>query len=240
MAKTILIIGATSSLGTTLSRELAKTAKKLILASSSNDKLQRLSQDIQTRHSDIELEAITVDFLSQDYLSNFDQMKDCDEIYMLAGYMGNDLFFDPANINAVVQINYTGPATLLSQIIEYAEKSKRSLKAAVITSVAADRGRQSNYIYGAAKAGLDTFLSGLRNKFSAKNIHIMTVRPGFIDTPMTYGMKSPLIAKRHNVAKTIIEALNKDKDILYVPFFWRYIMLIIKMIPEKIFKRLKL
>ena len=110
----------------------------------------------------------------------------------------------------------------------------------LISSIAGDRGRQSNYAYGSAKAALNAFASGLRNRFFKQGVHVVTVKPGFLDTPMTWGMQSPLIASREIAAEYIIYAMKVRKNIVYVPFFWRYIMLIIIHIPEAIFKRLKL
>ena len=110
-----------------------------------------------------------------------------------------------------------------------------------IGSVAGDRGRQSNYPYGAAKAGLSVFLQGLRNRLAPAGIHVLTVKPGFVDTPMTQGLDGLfLVAPPAKVADDIVRAYTKKKDVLYTPFFWRWIMLITKSIPERIFKKLKL
>ncbi|MBM3278026.1 MAG: SDR family NAD(P)-dependent oxidoreductase, partial [Candidatus Handelsmanbacteria bacterium] len=110
-----------------------------------------------------------------------------------------------------------------------------------ISSVAGDRGRQSNYAYGAAKGGLSLFLQGLRNRLASTPVHVLTVKPGFVDTPMTRGLEGLfLVASPEKVASDVLRAYKKRKDILYTPWFWRYIMFIIKNIPEGIFKRLKL
>ena len=110
----------------------------------------------------------------------------------------------------------------------------------IIGSVAGDRGRASNYEYGAAKAAIATFTSGLRNRYAKLGLHIMTVKPGFVDTPMTWGMNIPLIASRETISDAILKAMAKKKDVIYAPWFWKFIMLIIMHIPEKIFKKLKL
>ena len=114
---------------------------------------------------------------------------------------------------------------------------------AVISSVAGDRGRQSNYLYGAAKGGLSVYLQGLRNRGKHCGVHVMTVKPGFVATQMTVGLvdpKSPLVAQPEQVAKDIVRGLKKRKNIVYSRWFWRYIMLMIRSIPEWIFKRLRL
>jgi decaprenylphospho-beta-D-erythro-pentofuranosid-2-ulose 2-reductase len=112
---------------------------------------------------------------------------------------------------------------------------------AVISSVAGDRGRQSNYVYGSAKAMVSAFLSGLRQRLAKKGVHVITVKPGFVDTPMTAHLpKGPLWAKPEQVAKDIRRAIDKGQRIVYTPGFWRFIMLIIKHIPEFVFVKLKL
>ena len=110
-----------------------------------------------------------------------------------------------------------------------------------ISSVAGDRGRQSNYYYGSAKAGLTAYLSGLRNRLSSQGVHVMTVKPGFVDTAMTYGLKGMfLVASPEDIGRAIVRAVEKRRNTVYLPWFWRYIMLIIQHLPEFLFKRLKL
>ncbi len=110
-----------------------------------------------------------------------------------------------------------------------------------ISSVAGDRGRQSNYVYGAAKGALSLYLQGLRNRLYPSGVRVITVKPGFVDTAMTYGLPGMfLVASPQYVGERIVRALERSADVVYLPWFWRYIMLIIKLIPEPIFKRLKL
>ena len=112
---------------------------------------------------------------------------------------------------------------------------------AVISSVAGERGRQSNYIYGAAKGGLNLFLQGLRNRLTQAGVTVITIKPGFVDTPMTTAFpKNALFASAETVGAGVYRAIMKKKDIAYVPSFWRWIMLIIRLIPERVFKRLAL
>ena len=111
-----------------------------------------------------------------------------------------------------------------------------------ISSVSGDRGRQGNYVYGAAKGGLSIFLQGLRNRLAKTPVHVLTVKPGFVATPMTEGRLDGLfwVATPDKVAADIVRAYRQKKDVLYTPFFWRWIMLAVRSIPERIFKRLKL
>ena len=110
-----------------------------------------------------------------------------------------------------------------------------------IGSVAGDRGRQSNYVYGSAKGAFHLFLQGLRNRLSSRGVHVLTVKPGFVDSPMTFGKEGLfLVASPEKVARAILRALKRRRNVIYVPWFWHWIMLIICCIPEFIFKRLKL
>jgi len=110
-----------------------------------------------------------------------------------------------------------------------------------ISSVAGDRGRQSNYVYGAAKGALSLYLQGLRNRLHPSGVRVITIKPGFVDTAMTYGLPGMfLVASPQAVGESIASSPGKSADVVYLPWFWRYIMLIIKHIPEPIFKRLKL
>ena len=136
--------------------------------------------------------------------------------------------------------NFLSVVALLSELANSFEAQKRGVLA-VITSVAGDRGRQSNYIYGTAKGALNIFLQGLRNRLSKSGVCVLTIKPGFVDTPMTANLKHGLLwAKPETVGRAIYMAVRKRKDVLYTPWFWLVIMLIIKHIPESVFKRLKL
>ena len=108
-------------------------------------------------------------------------------------------------------------------------------------SVAGDRGRQSNYLYGSAKAGLATYLQGLRNRLHRSGVRVITIKPGFVDTRMTYGKpKLFLVARPEAVARKIYQAIEQGRDVVYVPWFWKYLMLIVRAIPERIFKRMRM
>jgi short-subunit dehydrogenase len=128
----------------------------------------------------------------------------------------------------------------LSILANYFEKRGEGTLAA-ISSVAGDRGRQSNYVYGTAKAAVNAYLQGLRNRLYSKGVHVLTIKPGFVDTPMTAHLKQgPLFASVDQVARDIVKAIEKKKCIIYTPWFWRWIMLVIRLIPESLFRRLKL
>jgi short-subunit dehydrogenase len=139
------------------------------------------------------------------------------------------------NTNAVSII------ALLTRFANIVEQQRRGT-IAVISSVAGDRGRQSNYLYGSAKAALSTFCDGLRARLFKVGAHVVTIKPGFVATPMTAGLPlpGPLVATPEKVAGDIVRAIEKGKDVIYTPWFWWGIMLIIRSIPGRVFKRLSL
>ncbi len=244
MAKTAVIIGATSSLAYPLCTLLAEEGWNLVLSARDKKELSILRNDLIIRynisaiaiHSDLAF----VDFSAHEFVHKANSIYgNIDTLFVLAGDMEGNTGDIQKNIKNVTAVNFISPAAIIQEAAKLME-SKRQGTIVVVSSVAGDRGRQSNFVYGSAKAALTAFCSGIRNKYSGSGVHIMTVKPGFLDTPMTYGMKSPLIYDRMDTAKIIIKAAKRKKDVIYVPFFWRFIMLIIIHIPEKIFKRLKL
>jgi decaprenylphospho-beta-D-erythro-pentofuranosid-2-ulose 2-reductase len=235
-----LIIGATSSLAEAIAATLAQKNQRLILAGRDESELELVAADLQTRYL-TECKLLTGDFLEPGFSPELfiDRAGDFDDAIIMTGDMGNGDSTDLINLAYTAHINYILPAQLATAIAQrFADKKRGTL--ALISSVAGDRGRQSNYAYGSAKAALSTFASGLRNRFWRYGVHVITVKPGFIDTPMTWGMQSRLIATREHVARDIVRAIQKKKNTVYVPHRWACIMLIITHIPEWMFKRLKL
>ncbi|MBY0408189.1 MAG: SDR family NAD(P)-dependent oxidoreductase, partial [Rickettsiales bacterium] len=236
---------ATSSLAQPICHALAERGFGLTLVARDEVELDLLSRDIATRH-EVACTKISADFLDSGFSAEglVEKCGRFTHLIMVAGDMGHADPTGVANLAFTMHLNYTVP----EQVCQAAAKAlsvragedKKTYHIAIIASVAGDRGRQSNYAYGAAKAALATFASGLRNRYFKQGVAVLTVKPGFIDTPMTWGMQSPLIASREAVAESIVKAMLKGKDVVYVPFFWRYIMLIILHIPEKVFKRLSL
>ena len=239
-----LIIGATSSLAYALCQELAREKWNLVLCGRDKEELEKLSSDLAIRFG-VSTSLIVADFSSAEFSGRaiIEQLPGhIDAAFLVSGDMGNPEAPDSLeNITDVTYINYLIPAHLISLLTQSMEQYGKG-DIIVISSVAGDRGRQSNYAYGSAKAALTVFCSGLRNKLtvSSSPVHIMTVKPGFVDTPLTYTLHSPLVAKRETVAKAIIASMNKRKNTIYVPYFWRFIMMIICLLPENIFKKLKL
>ncbi len=239
-AKNAAVIGATSSLASSLCRALARAGYQLTLVARDERELEIRAGDLATRYG-TSCRTLHVDLMEKHFSAAklVERLGAFDTLFYVAGDMGTSEQDDLANLVHVAMINYVVPSQILSVAAEAMSESGGG-NVVVIGSVAGDRGRASNYEYGAAKAALAAFASGLRNRYAARGVHVMTVKPGFIDSPMTWGMNSPLIARRSDVADAILRAMDKGKNVVYVPWFWRYIMLIICHIPESVFKKLNL
>lgn len=246
----ILIIGATSAIAQAVVKEYLNISERqehhFMLMGRDEERLSQIKQDVDAR------QAKHVSIIVQD-LAKVEQLEACIEniwaqqevdIALVAhGTLPEqqDIQSSVAKTFAAFSVNalsYFAVMTALGNLME----KRGSGVIAVIGSVAGDRGRQSNYIYGSAKGAVALFAQGLRNRLFASGVHILTIKPGFVDTPMTAGIdkSGPLWATPEQVATTIVKAIQKKKNVVYVPGFWLLIMMVIKNIPEFIFKRLKL
>jgi short-subunit dehydrogenase len=244
MAEHFLILGATSGMAKAIARGLAQEGHSLTLAGRSAESLETLAGDIALRSN---VRPRTLLFDAADFASHetlvADHCRDVSGVVCAVGYLGNQdtAQTDFTEFKTITDANYLGPASILSRLAEQMERNGRGVIIG-ISSVAGDRGRASNYAYGAAKAGFTAFLSGLRNRLASKGVHVMTVKPGFVDTPMTADMDLPnaLTAKPEAVADRVIKAIKRKKDVVYVKPVWRLIMCVIIHIPERLFKRMSL
>jgi len=236
----VLIIGAKSDIAKATAREYAKNGYDLYLAARNSEDLEEFTKDIRirTQRNVKLLELDILDYQShQAFYGNLDE-KPLGAISAI-GYLGEQekaqSDFDEAQ--QIMDTNYTGIVSLFNIIADDFEKRKSGFMVG-ISSVAGDRGRKSNYIYGSAKAALTTYLSGLRNRLYDAQVHVLTVKPGFVATKMTEDMDLPekLTAQPEEVAEDIYKAQQKGKNVLYTKWIWRWVMLIIKMIPEWKFK----
>lgn len=244
--KKVLIIGGTSAIAQALANQLAGKGSVLYLLGRSAPRLELVAANLRTRHGANVLTA-TIDF--DDFTTHAPaiqqavaQLGGLDTAFVCHGALGDQKAGeqDFHLIEAEFRVNCLGAMSFLSHLANRFE-AQHAGQIVAITSVAGDRGRQSNYHYGAAKAGLSVFLQGLRNRLHASGVKVLTVKPGFVETPMTAHLKKgPLMASAEKVARDILRAAEKDCCVLYTPWFWWWIMLIIKLIPEKIFRRLKL
>ncbi len=242
----IVIFGATSAIAQEVAKCYAKQNAHFYLIARSKNKLEAVANDLQIRGAkrvmthDVDLS----DFEKHKKMiaKSVEDLGRIDCVILAHGILAGDAKEGGAYEAAedVFRINFLSYVSLLMPIAEYLE-GQGSGTIAVISSVAGDRGRQSNFVYGSSKAALDCYAAGLRNKLFPAGVHVITVKPGFVSTPMTAGLKQgPLFAQSDTVGRAIYQAIQKKKDVVYVPFFWRFIMMVIKAIPECLFKRLKL
>jgi len=236
----VLIIGAKSDIAKATAREYAKHGYDLYLAARNSSELEEFVKDLITRTQQT-VKLIELDIL--DYKSHqavYDQLEEKPlGVISAIGYLGEQ---EKAQSNfeeaqQIMDTNYTGVVSLFNIIADDFEK-RRSGFIVGISSVAGDRGRKSNYIYGSAKAALTAYLSGLRNRLYDAQVHVLTVKPGFVATKMTEDMDLPekLTALPEAVAEDIYSAQQKNKNVLYTKWIWRWVMLIIRNIPEWKFK----
>ena len=245
MSETVLILGATSAIARATAAAFAARGDALYLASRDLDELQRLATDLRLRHG-VEVryglfDAEAISTHETFFQSVTEEMPNLSGVVLAFGYLGDQQAARDFNVGAkIIAANFTGAASILSYCANYMEPLQRGFIIG-IASVAGDRGRQSNYVYGAAKGALGLYLQGLRNRLFASGVRVITIKPGFVDTAMTYGLPGLfLVASPQDIGERIVASLGKSADVVYLPWFWRYIMLIIKHIPEPIFKRMKL
>jgi len=245
MSETWIILGATSSMARALARELAGRGADLLLCGRNQNELKALTTDAELRGSRL---AKALHFDARDastFAPIVARAAKVDGVVNVAVFCGSmppqsEVEADPAKLQGVITDSYTGPAEILLMLAPLMEERGAGTIIGV-GSVAGDRGRLSNYVYGSAKAGFHTFLAGLRNRMARKGVHVMTVKPGFVDTGMTWGVPGMfLVAQPEQVAEALLKGAKKKRNVLYVPFFWWGIMTIIKSVPEFIFKKLKI
>ena len=241
----LLILGANSSVAHAAARIFASREKAgICLASRDMDLLQKKARDLTARYG-VKATAIFLDATDysshQGFYSNLETKPD--GVLLAFGYLGDQekAQQDFNKAKSIIETNFLGAVSLLEIIAADFEKRKAGFIIGV-SSVAGERGRQSNYIYGSSKGALTLYLGGLRNRLFKSKVHVMTVLPGFIRTKMTDGLALPekLMASPEAVAEDIYTAYIKKKDIVYTKWFWHFIMLIIRSIPEMVFKRMRL
>ena len=237
----VLIIGAKSDIAKSLAEVYAKNNYNLYLAGRNIDEIEEFSNTLKEKNS-IEIKLKEFDIVKFNLHEEF--YKSLKEkpfgVILVAGFNPEQ---KEAELNweislRSINVNYVGPISILNIAANEMEKNQKGFIVG-ISSAAGDRGRQKNYIYGSSKAGLSAYLSGLRNRLFKKGIHVLTVKPGFVETKMTKGLNLPkkLTAQPSEIADDIFAAQKNKKDILYTSWIWRYIMIIIKSIPEFIFKK---
>ena len=240
----VLIIGAKSDIAKATAREYAKNGYDLYLGARNVDELAEFAKDVITRtQKDVRL--VELDILDyESHQSFYNNLKEKPlGVISAVGYLGDQEIAqsDFSEAKKIMDSNYTGVVSLFNIIADDFEK-RRSGFMVGISSVAGDRGRKSNYIYGSAKAALTAYLSGLRNRLYDAQVHVLTVKPGFVATKMTEELDLPekLTAQPEEVAEDIYKAQQKGKNVLYTKWIWKWVMLIIRNIPEFQFKKMSI
>lgn len=244
--KKVLIIGATSAIAEATARSFASRGNHLFLLARNAERLDSLLKDLRVRGAGSAQGSVFDANALHDHerlLSEaMDTLGGLDIVLIAHGTLGDQKACESSVESTLqeLQTNALSVIALLTRLANHFERQGHG-SIAVISSVAGDRGRQSNYVYGTAKGALSLFLQGLRNRLNRSGVQVLTIKPGFVDTPMTAAFpKGPLWASPEKVAGDILSALDKRRDVIYTPGFWRLIMLIIRSVPEAIFKRLSL
>lgn len=237
----VLILGAASDIARATARAFAEKGCAIQLAARDPDRLAADRADLETRYG-VAVSVHALDALDLDSHEGFvDGLPELPAIAVCAiGLMGDQAgnAADMTRAALILRSNFEGPASLLGVLANKME-ARGSGTLVGISSVAGERGRASNYVYGSAKAGFTAYLSGLRNRLAKRGVHVVTVLPGFVDTRMTEGMDlpKPLLAQPQEVGRAIVAAVEKTRNIIHVRRIWWLVMAIIKAIPEGVFKK---
>ncbi len=245
--KNWIVVGATSTIAESVCRLWAARGYKLFLVARNEAKLQQIAADLKVRGAaqvdTFSMDANAFELHAQCFETALKTMGKVDGIFIAHGTLPDQKACETSFNVARTEIETNGLSVIsLCTLAANHFEQQRQGDIAVISSVAGDRGRQSNYVYGAAKGMVSIFLQGLRNRLVKSGVHVTTIKPGFVDTPMTaaFDKGGPLWASADQVAAGIVNAVDKKRNEAYLPWFWWVIMSIIKHIPEFIFKKLKL
>ncbi len=240
----ILILGGTSDIAISIAEEYLSNGYQVVLAARNLERLGIVKSDLQIRYNGVvEIKPFDAEELQShhDLVGSLDPLPD---ITLCAfGYLGDQSIAkkNTEECLKIITVNFTGAVSILNLISERYKKNRAGTIIG-LSSVAGERGRQSNYIYGSSKAAFTSYLSGLRNELFHFGCHVLTVKPGFVDTKMTKHLElNPwLTAQPNQVAKAVFRGANSKRNTIYVLKMWRFIMFIIRQLPETVFKRLKM
>jgi decaprenylphospho-beta-D-erythro-pentofuranosid-2-ulose 2-reductase len=242
----VLALGATSAIAEATLRLLAEQGASFFLVARNPEKLAAVRDDLLTRGAAAVGAAVADLDDTAGHPAIFDKAVNAlgriDVALLAHGILGDQAAAerDYAAAEAVLRTNFLSAVSLITWLANYFEAERRGVLA-VISSVAGDRGRKSNYVYGASKGGLNVFLDGVRNRIDRAGVQVLTVKPGFVATPMTAHLpQNALFAEPAQVARCILRAIEKRKDVAYAPPFWGLIMLVVRSVPRRIFKKLNL
>lgn len=239
----VLIVGATSAVAEATARQFAQRGAALFLVARKTTRLEDIAADLRVRGAS----SVTAHLMDATEFDRhrpmldeaLDRLGGLDVLLIAHGTLSDQsrCEAEPGLVESEFRTNATSVMSICLHTASIMEK-QRAGTIAVISSVAGDRGRASNHVYGAAKAALNEFLSGLRQRLHPHGVRVLTIKPGFVDTPMTAGLpKGPLWAEPDAVGRDIFTAISKHRDVIYTPWFWRIIMAIVRALPTAIFLR---
>ncbi len=243
--KRIFVVGATSAIAQAAVRRFAARGDRLFLLARNEAKLEAVVQDARARGA--EVHSAVADLNAFDLHASLIEdaaqaLGGLDVVLIAHGTLSDQKACEESYSDAEQELrtNFLSVVSLLTPLANRLEAQKGGT-IAVISSVAGDRGRGSNYLYGTAKGALSIFLQGLRNRLHPAGVRVITIKPGFVDTPMTLEVKkNALFAAPDTVGRGIVRAIDGGREVVYLPAFWRLIMLAVRAVPEPLFKRLKL
>ncbi len=233
----IAVLGATSAIAQAAARIWAERGDELLLVGRDPEKLAAVADDLRARGGSVDT---LVQDLNEDPGNLAERAASAQVVLLAQGILGDPQRrdTDPDYAELILRTNLVAPARFLTLL---APRLPRGACVAALSSVAGDRGRAKVGVYGASKAGLDSLLSSLRQRFQPAGVRVITLKPGFVDTPMTAALpKTPLFASAARIGSGIVHAIDAGRDgVVYLPWWWRLIMLAVKALPERAFKRLK-
>lgn len=243
---TVLALGATSAIAEATLRLLAERGARFYLVGRNQDKLHAMAADLHTRGAaGVATHAMNLDDTAAHgamLMAAAQSLGTIDLALLAHGVLGDQQESEAsyAAAEAVLRTNFLSAVSLITWLANYFETMKQGTLA-VISSVAGDRGRKSNYVYGASKGALTIFVDGVRNRIDRAGAQVLTIKPGFVATPMTAHLaQGPLFATPAQVARGIVKAIEKRRDVVYLPGYWRWIMLAVRMVPRGIFKKMNM
>lgn len=247
LPRRVLVLGATSAIAQATVRLLAEQeGVSFFLVARDGQKLAAVQSDLQTRGAQavcaLTLDLDQIDAHREMLASAASTLGSIDLALIAHGVLGNqaEAQADARIAEEVYRTNFLSPASLITWLANYFE-GRGAGCIAVISSVAGDRGRKSNYVYGASKAALSVLLDGVRNRIDRSGVHVLTIKPGFVATPMTAHLpRGPLFAEPRVIGRGILRAISRRQDVVYLPGFWRPILWIIRLIPGRIFKNMNM
>lgn len=240
----MIVLGATSSIAMATMRLYAKRGAHLYLVARSEEKLSLVAADVQVRGA-AAVHTCVVDLDKTEYHPAFlqdahEKLQGIDVALIAYGVLGDQAAAeqDYRVAEQVMRTNFLSAVSLVTWLANYFA-SRKSGTIAAISSVAGDRGRKTNYVYGTSKAALSVFLQGVRNRVDRLGVNVITIKPGFVATPMTAHLPGGILfATPEKIASGIARAIDRRRDVVYLPGFWRWIMAVLRAVPESVFKRL--